>query len=108
MLEIGSMRYNSSFEEILGKTGKDYPETERIDRWNLWKKSAIKSKKKYLIAIWTDKSDCEDCIHLDVGNAWCKLIGLPCTVNPIITFKEGVVGMACMGLGKNKLQPNLF
>jgi hypothetical protein len=94
------IKYNASFEFILGKKREDYSEEERIKRWNIWKSAAKKSRKNYLLETWLDQSDCEKCVHLDKVEAWCKLMGLPCTVNPILSFREGIVGLACMGAGK--------
>jgi hypothetical protein len=30
---------------------------------------------------------------------WCLRAELPCTVNPLLTVKHGMMGMACMGMG---------
>lgn len=31
-------------------------------------------------------------------------MGLPSTVNPILTFPHGIAGMACMGVGKETIE----
>lgn len=41
---------------------------------------------------------CSGCIHRD--NDWCKYAELPCNINPALTIKEGIIGMACCGAGK--------
>lgn len=34
---------------------------------------------------------------------WCRFQSLPCTVNPITTFSNNEIGLACMGVGyRNK------
>lgn len=92
----------SSFEEILGKKRDEYPEEVRKQRWQKWKEAALKSKKndaKDVLASWLDTSGCRNCIHLNKSESWCNAMGLPCTVNPILSFRMGMVGMACMGTG---------
>src|SRR5688572_14624339 len=103
-MKTSAIKFDSSFETILGKTAEEYPTTVRIERWNEWQQAAIKAKKKHLIETWLDTSGCRNCIHLDKGNAWCNFQGLPCTVNPILSFRMGMVGMACMGLGYEESQ----
>jgi hypothetical protein len=36
--------------------------------------------------------------------AGANLQGLPDTVNPILTFREGMIGMTCMGLGRDTMR----
>lgn len=89
-----------SFEKILGKNNAEYSEEERKQRWNKWKELAIKNGDPDLVESWEDQSACESCIHLNKNESWCNLQGLPCTVNPILSFRMGMIGMACMGAGK--------
>jgi hypothetical protein len=90
----------SSFEEILGKTAEEYPEEVRKQRWEEWKACARKKKDgQDTIDSWSDQTACVGCIHLNKEQSWCNAMGLPCTVNPILSFQMGMVGMACMGTG---------
>lgn len=89
-------KYNS-FEQILGKRPEDYTESERKKRWNK-QMSFSNSVRKY----WSDTSECIGCIHLNEKEAWCNLQGLPCCVNPITTYQMGMLGMACMGVGREE------
>lgn len=93
-----SITLKSSFEEILGIDATVYTEDIRKERWDQWKAAAIKARKKHVVESWMDVTACHGCIHLDKQNAWCNLMGLPCTVNPILSFRMGMTGMACMGL----------
>jgi len=92
---------NSRFTEILGAQPDDMPEPERRHRWAAWLTLA-REKNPSAARIWAHSSECNGCIHRRGG--WCKKIGLPCTVNPYLTFKTGSVGMACMGLDYEKEQ----
>lgn len=86
-----------TFEDLFSTEASD---EVRRQRWEDWKKIAISSGKKgkNAVAEWTDISSCYGC--LDRDGDWCKL-GLPCAVNPILSFRHGMPGMACMGLGFN-------
>lgn len=85
--------------ELFGATGSVFTEDQRLQRWELWKDIAMRNGDADLVAYWTDGGDCGDCRYLDAAKQWCGSCGLPCTVNPIITFSEGLVGMACRGIG---------
>lgn len=86
-----------SFEQILGKSPEDIEPQERLRRWKK-QMSFSRSIKQY----WSDTSECNGCIHLNKKEAWCELQGLPCCVNPILTYSSGMIGMACMGIGKEE------
>lgn len=96
------VKLKQSFEQLLGKDSNQYTEQVRKDRWNKWKELAIKNGDKELVEAWSSLEACDDCIHINKEEAWCNLQGLPCTVNPILSFRMGMVGMACMGAGKEK------
>lgn len=93
-LGLPPVKLESRWKEILGENAEAMPEDVRRRRWDDWLNLAGKGQRE----IWTDTNGCEDCIHLD--GYWCKLQGLPCTVNPILTMRHGMIGMACMGAGK--------
>jgi hypothetical protein len=92
--------FKSSFKEILGENSETFTEDQRKSRWEQWKNIAIAEGGKELVEAWTNSEACEGCIHLK--DKWCESQGLPCTVNPILSFNDGVIGMACMGSGKEE------
>jgi hypothetical protein len=81
-----------SFADLLGKRRSDMPDEVRRDRWEQWKALAGEADE-----YWSAEG-CEGCIHLD--GDWCKLQELPAAVNPILSLRHGIPGMACMGMGK--------
>jgi len=89
----------SRWEEIFG-TGNDI---KNRNNWEAWKKIARKAGEKELVAFWSDPDACIGCKHLDKD--WCTLQELPCTVNPYLTLKHGMLGMACMGMGRDDGNP---
>ncbi|MEO9884024.1 MAG: hypothetical protein ABJG33_00160 [Balneola sp.] len=93
----------NSWEEILGKSRKDMPDVQRRERWNDWKNEAQANDAQDFIDFWTDNQECIGCKHMD--NDWCKLSELPCTVNPILTYRNNIMGMACAGLGREAEPP---
>ncbi len=93
----------SSFEQILGKDQNEYILSERQRRWD----KAMSKMDKETKEAWEDTSVCHACKHLS-EDGWCELHGLPCTVNPVLSFSLGIPGMACMGLGFENKQLELF
>ena len=92
----------SNFHDVFGDYQKAYTEEERKDRWEKWKGANPKS----LVELFQDTEACAGCFHLDEKESWCRLRGLPCTVNPIFGLK--MIGMACQGVGKELRQKELF
>jgi hypothetical protein len=80
-----------SFEALLGKRATDMSETVRQKRWEAWKKLAPE------VAEYWQPEGCEGCRHL--RGDWCSLQELPAAVNPILSYRQGMPGMACMGAG---------
>lgn len=72
------------------------PEQQRRDRWAQWLRLS-RQEGRDGARYWADATGCEGCKHL--RGRWCSLQGLPCTVNPYLTFKHSMIGMACMGAG---------
>jgi hypothetical protein len=70
---------------------------KRRQRWDRWRAEATKRGDANIVERWETAEACDGCKHLD--GCWCDLQGLPCTVNPILTFRHGMIGMACMGAG---------
>lgn len=88
-----------SFTDLLGINCYEITVKERRARWAEWLKLAKidgKDGHKY----WCDKSECFGCKHL--RGSWCELQELPCTVNPYLTIKHGMIDMACMGAGREE------
>jgi hypothetical protein len=89
---------NAAFEDILGKTSATFPESVRRKRWAAWLRAARRagSGGREMAKLWL-AHECHGCKHQN--GAWCDLQGLPCTVNPVLSFRGGMIGMACMGAG---------
>jgi hypothetical protein len=68
-------------------------------RWEEWKRLALAAGEKEMVDLWNDNYACRECKYLDKD--WCLREELPCTVNPYLTVKTGMMGMACMGMGYN-------
>lgn len=92
----------SSFKQILGTNKSEYSLTERKRRWEKVMKLDVEMAKYR-----SSTEACEGCRYL-TSDAWCNNFSLPCTVNPITTFKNGIMGMACMGLCYENKQITLF
>lgn len=81
-----------SFEDLLGRNCHAMPEATRRERWEAWKTLDADA------ASWWAASECAGCKHI-LGD-WCDLVGLPASVSPVLSFRHGMVGMACMGMGR--------
>lgn len=87
-----------SFTDLLGINCHEITEDERRKRWGEWLRLA-KADGNDMHRYWCDRAECYGCKHL--RGSWCDLQELPCTVNPYLTIKHGMIGMACMGAGRN-------
>lgn len=85
-----------SFVDLFGIDIVEGSEQEKRDRWAQWLK-LVRADGCGGGKYWCDKSECIGCKHL--RGTWCKQSELPCTVNPYLTFRTGMIGMACMGAG---------
>lgn len=83
---------------------KDMPELIRRNRWATWLRKCRKSKRREIAHEWVRGNDCANCAHRR-GCGWCSLQALPCSVNPILTMRHGMPGMACMGSGRELRVP---
>ncbi len=92
---------HSSFEQILGRNNQEYTLEERKERWN-----KVMNLDEDMKEVWSDTETCNSCKHLK--DNWCSLVGLPCTVNPTLTFRHGIWGMACQGVGFENKQLEIF
>lgn len=98
------------WSELFGEPG-EIQSDERKKRWEEWKKISIESGRrgKEMVKYWSkDNVDetCNGCIHRE--GDWCAYAGLPCNVNPVLTFQNNMIGMACAGVGYEAKQPTLF
>lgn len=91
-----------SWFDMLGKEPKDFTGEQRLERWLKWQELVKEKADLETLEYWTDKSQCDGCIWLDRGNSFCRDMYLPITVNPILTMRTGIIGMACMGSGYEK------
>jgi hypothetical protein len=98
-----------SFELLFGSKQSHMSDDLRRVRWSRWLRLARKRRSTRDMACgWTDSSDCYDddtrarCRHLR-GRCWCSASSLPATVNPILSFRQGISGMACMGMMREPL-----
>jgi hypothetical protein len=98
-IPFGEICLYNSFVQILGKKPEDYTEEERKVRWN-----KIMSLNNSMRKRWSETYVCTGCIHLNEKESWCNSQGLPCTYNPILTPSTGMIGMACMGIGREEHQ----
>ena len=89
----------SRWYEILGNKREKMPDKLRRERWEQWKQLAIEDGGQDSVDYWMDTTACENCKHIDKD--WCKLMELPCTTNPLLTFSQGMIGVACGGAGKD-------
>lgn len=70
----------------------------------------FKNKHPDMAEWWEDDEACREdvvCENLADGYGWCKYMCLPCGVNPYLTPRTGMIGMACMGM-RPQQQLSLF
>jgi len=83
---------------------KSNPEDANRARWEEWKK-LCKEKDPIILSFWYADVHCFSCAHCD--GDWCTLAGLPCSVNPYLSFNYGMPGLACIGGGFEPKQEEL-
>lgn len=92
---------DTSFNDLFRDTrGKALSSGKCRARWATWLR-ACRAVDGYCARYWQSAEGCCEptrCDHLK-GKAWCSLQGLPCSVNPVLTFGGAGIGMACMGGG---------
>lgn len=93
-LPYNLIKRNSRFDQVLGRTKDAYTTEQRKKRWEKLL-SFSKANRQY----WLDASKCTGCKNLNTPEAWCTLMDMPCTVNPILTYQLGTKSMACKGEG---------
>lgn len=93
-----TINLDSTWDELLGVKRTDMLDSERRKRWATWIRIARHTVGRDLARNWAGRQErCSDCRHSRGG--WCIANGLPCSVNPYLTRRTGVPGMACMGAG---------
>lgn len=95
--EYPTVERGISWIDLLGENQSAMPDKLRRERWEEWKKKAGKNIADY----WVGSSQCNRCVHKD--NDWCQSVQLPCAVNPVLTLKNNITGLACMGLGREEV-----
>ncbi len=95
---VGSqVRLKTSWHDLLGENGHTFTAPERRSRWERWKTLARQAGEHEMLEYWSSGEGCEGCRHLD--GDWCTNMELPCSINPILTMRHGMIGMACAGAG---------
>lgn len=98
-LAFEEITFYSSFEQILGKTPKDYTPEERYERWSknmeLLRENGSQAAYDFWGTILGSNETCYGCANRDENRNWCLWSELPPNYNPVIKN----MGMACMGLG---------
>lgn len=85
-----SIRWHELFDKAM-------PAIERRKRWATWLRLA-RQVDRGLARSWAGQQErCCDCANSRGG--WCRTQELPCAVNPILTMRHNIQGMACMGVG---------
>lgn len=81
--------------ELFGEQPSDMDARIRRERWEEWKRLGSEN-----VEMWsTPDGPCLNCPYRD--NDWCTAISLPCTINPILTFQFGMLGLACGGVNES-------
>jgi hypothetical protein len=97
-----------TWAEILGEKGSSLTPEQRLENWTKFFSTHPADMADY----WNGSEGCEGCAHLcvNVRNGfkapWCVLQELPASFNPILTTRMSMVGMACMGAGKEPVDAN--
>lgn len=91
------VKLRTSWYDLLGTDCHTYAPAERRARWEKWKKMAHDAGDSEMVEYWSDADGCQGCIHAD--GDWCSAMELPCSINPLLTMKHGMIGMACGGAG---------
>ena len=81
--------------ELFGEKPSDMDAKPRRERWEEWKQLGLRESPENVEEGSTPEELCQNCQHRD--GDWCTAIALPCTVNPILTFRFGMLGLACGG-----------
>jgi len=96
-----SVRLETTFEELFS----DSKEAVRRRNWVTWKRIAKGLGRDEDLERWGIPETCDGCAHSaedlpgaeNAARDWCSLVGLPCAVNPVLSFRYGISGMACCG-----------
>lgn len=98
------------WHELFGEKPVDITPEHRRKRWEEWKALGMKAdaQVRRMVRVWSKERDetCKGCAHR--SKDWCLSFGLPCTVNPHLTFNDNIMGMACGGAGYEAKQLTIF
>ena len=100
--ELKPVTLESRWFELFGNNIEEIEHDVKRERWEEWKQLSIAKGNDELVEYWMTTDACDGCIHKD--GDWCLSQQLPCTVNPVLTFQDGIKGMACMGVGKEEAE----
>jgi len=101
-IPINEIKWYSSFQQIFGKNKNEYSNDERKQRWLKNLNELKENDNSDVVEHWTQAGgdgECCSCVHFNSDGGWCKLMGLPSTVNPVLSFNHGIIGLACGGAG---------
>lgn len=85
------------WEELFGKHEADMSDKVRRERWEEWKRLGRSGAHPENVEWWScPETICLNCEYCD--GDWCGRQSLPCTVNPVTTFSNNEIGLACMGI----------
>lgn len=91
---VQAVTLKSTWKELFGVSD----DRERRGRWERWKEIALmRAECRSLVEYWTETSECDGCLYQ--RGDWCALAQLPCTFNPVLSPRGGMLGMACCGMG---------
>lgn len=99
------------WHELFGEKPADIDPDLRRKRWEEWKALGLKAdaQARRMVKYWSVdhiEESCGGCAHRDKD--WCNSFGLPCNVNPTLTFYDNILSMACGGAGYEPKQLNIF
>ena len=94
------MKYQECAIEGLIKINKftwdDFFEASPAKRRKMWEQ--LRKDEPDSAEWWEDPEACHEDVTCDyLSDGWCKYVNLPCGVNPYLTPRNGMTGMACMG-----------
>jgi hypothetical protein len=72
----------------------------RIKRWKECQKTCEDEPEQ--AERWATDAGCLKCDQYCEKDDWCELANLPPSVNPILSFGYGMIGLACCGTYINK------
>jgi hypothetical protein len=84
-----------SFEDLFPKESS---RKQRVKRWNEW--MALVAGEPEIVEYWGTPKECLACPRHCKKSDWCDHANLPPSVNPVMSFSEGLPSFACSDIGK--------